>query len=56
MTGVSQHWFSGHFRQVFSTPMHYPEKMATPLVGWSLGAMHEDVGLGGQAYVKTENT
>ena len=23
MTGVSQHWFSGHFRQVFSTPMHY---------------------------------
>ena len=24
MTGVSQYWFSGHFRQVFSTPMHYP--------------------------------
>ena len=24
MAGVSQHWFSGHFRQVFSTPMHYP--------------------------------
>ena len=24
MTGVSQHWFSGHFRQVFSTPMHDP--------------------------------
>ena len=24
MTGVSQHWFSGHFRHVFSTPMHYP--------------------------------
>jgi hypothetical protein len=22
MTGVSQYWFSGHFRQVFSTPMH----------------------------------
>ena len=24
MTGISQNWFSGHFRQVFSTPMHYP--------------------------------
>ncbi len=24
MAGVSQYWFSGHFRQVFSTPMHYP--------------------------------
>jgi hypothetical protein len=24
VTGVSQYWFSGHFRQVFSTPMHYP--------------------------------
>ena len=24
MTGVSQYWFSGHFRQVISTPMHYP--------------------------------
>jgi hypothetical protein len=24
MTSVSQYWFSGHFRQVFSTPMHYP--------------------------------
>ena len=24
MTGFSQYWFSGHFRQVFSTPMHYP--------------------------------
>jgi hypothetical protein len=23
-TGVSQHWFSGHFRQVFLTPLHYP--------------------------------
>jgi hypothetical protein len=23
-TGVSQYWFSGHFRQVFSTPVHYP--------------------------------
>jgi hypothetical protein len=24
MTGVSQYWFSGHFQQVFLTPMHYP--------------------------------
>jgi hypothetical protein len=24
MTGVSQYWFSGHSRQVFSTPVHYP--------------------------------
>jgi hypothetical protein len=24
MKGVSQYWFSGHFRQVFSTSMHYP--------------------------------
>jgi hypothetical protein len=24
MTGVSQYWFSGHFQQVFSTPMYYP--------------------------------
>jgi hypothetical protein len=24
MTGVSQNWFSEHFRQVFSTPLHYP--------------------------------
>ncbi len=24
MTGVSQYWFSEHFRQVFSTLMHYP--------------------------------
>ena len=23
--------------------------METPMVGWRLGAMHEDVGLGGQA-------
>ena len=26
-----------------------PRKMETPMVGWRLVAMHEDVGLGGQA-------
>ena len=30
LTGVSQHWFSGHFRQVFSTPMHYPALTLAP--------------------------
>ena len=33
MTGVSQHWFSGHFRQVFSTPMHYPALTLAPTCG-----------------------
>ena len=33
MTGVSQYWFSGHFRQVFSTPMHYPALTLAPTCG-----------------------
>ena len=33
MTGVSQYWFSGHFRQVFSTPMHYPALTLTQMCG-----------------------
>ena len=33
MTGVSQLWFSGHFRQVFSTPMHYPALTLAPTCG-----------------------
>ena len=32
-TGVSQYWFSGHFRQVFSTPMHYPALTLTATCG-----------------------
>jgi hypothetical protein len=39
MTGVSQYWFSGHFRQVFSTPMHYPALTIIIIIGadvWSL--------------------
>ena len=38
MTGVSQYWFSGHFRQVFSTPMHYPALTLAP----KCGAEHHD--------------
>jgi hypothetical protein len=30
MTGVSQYWFSGHFRQVFSTLIHYPALTLAP--------------------------
>ena len=30
---VSQYWFSGHFRQVFSTPMHYPALTLAPTCG-----------------------
>ena len=33
LTDVSQHWFSGHFRQVFSTPMHYPALTLAPTCG-----------------------
>ncbi len=33
MTGFSQYWFSGHFQQVFSTPMHYPALTLTPTCG-----------------------
>ncbi len=33
LTGVSQHWFSGHFRQVFSTPMLYPALTLAPTCG-----------------------
>jgi hypothetical protein len=33
MTGVSQCLFSGHFRQVFSTPMHYPALTLTQTCG-----------------------
>jgi hypothetical protein len=33
MTGVSQYWFSEHFRQVFSTPMHYPALILAPTCG-----------------------
>ena len=33
ITGVSQYWFSGHFRQVFSTPMHYPALTLAPTCG-----------------------
>jgi len=33
MTGVSQYWFSGHFRQVFSTPMHHPALTLAPTCG-----------------------
>ena len=38
MTGVFQYWFSGHFRQVFSTPMHYPALTLAP----KCGAEHHD--------------
>jgi hypothetical protein len=34
MTGVSQRWFSGHFRQVFFLiPMHYPALTMAPTCG-----------------------
>jgi hypothetical protein len=33
MTGVSQYWFSGHFRQVFSTPNHYPARTLSTTCG-----------------------
>jgi hypothetical protein len=33
MTGVSQYWVSGHFRQVFSTLMHYPALTLAPTSG-----------------------
>ena len=33
MTGVSQRWFSGHFRQVFFTPLHYPAVTLAPTCG-----------------------
>jgi len=35
MTGVSEYWFSGHFRQVFSTLMHYPALRLAPTCGSS---------------------
>ena len=46
LTGVSQYWFSGHFRQVFSTPMHYPALTLAPTCGTNRASVQVFVNAG----------